>query len=54
LRVMEKIGMRPVPGGAFEHPALEPGHRLRHHLLYVAERGSWSTPSPFDAEPTER
>jgi RimJ/RimL family protein N-acetyltransferase len=44
LRVMEKIGMRPVPGGEFEHPALEPGHRLRHHVLHAAERSSWSTP----------
>lgn len=32
-RVMQKIGMEQA--GEFDHPALEPGHALRRHLLYV-------------------
>lgn len=38
-RVMERIGMQRV--GEFDHPRLEPGHRLRRHYLYRAEPGSW-------------
>jgi RimJ/RimL family protein N-acetyltransferase len=33
-RVMEKIGMHHEPGDDFLHPDIEPGHRLRPHVLY--------------------
>lgn len=33
-RVMERIGMTHDVAGAFEHPALPEGHRLRPHVLY--------------------
>jgi RimJ/RimL family protein N-acetyltransferase len=32
VHVMEKIGM--TYDGAFDHPRLPEGHRLRRHLLY--------------------
>lgn len=35
-RVMESIGMRRVEDGDFDHPALDPGHRLARHVLYRA------------------
>lgn len=37
-RVMERIGMRHDPGGAFDHPALPEGHPFRRHVLYRAGR----------------
>ena len=37
-RVMEKLGMHHDPGDDFEHPNLEPGHRLRPHVLYRLAR----------------
>jgi RimJ/RimL family protein N-acetyltransferase len=39
-RVMERIGMRDARED-FEHPALEPGHRLRRHCLYRIARADW-------------
>lgn len=36
--VMEKLGMREDPAGAFAHPALPPGHRLSRHVLYRLRR----------------
>jgi len=36
--VMEKLGMREDPAGAFAHPALPPGHRLSQHVLYRLRR----------------
>ena len=33
-RVMERIGMRRVEGGDFEHPWVPHGHELRPHVLY--------------------
>lgn len=33
-RVMEKIGLTRNSSDDFEHPGLEPGHRLRAHVLY--------------------
>lgn len=33
-RVMAKIGMSHNPADDFEHPRLEPGHKLRPHVLY--------------------
>ncbi len=35
-RVMERIGMTHDPNDYFDHPRLEPGHRLRRHVLYRA------------------
>jgi RimJ/RimL family protein N-acetyltransferase len=40
--VMRRIGM--APAGSFEHPRLPAGHRLRTHVLYRAEAGSWVRP----------
>jgi ribosomal-protein-alanine N-acetyltransferase len=40
--VMRRIGM--TPAGTFEHPRLPAGHRLRTHVLYRAEAGSWVRP----------
>jgi RimJ/RimL family protein N-acetyltransferase len=34
--VMERLGMARDPADDFEHPRLEPGHRLRPHVLYRA------------------
>lgn len=34
-RVMQKIGMSNI--GGFDHPAIEVGHALRPHVLYVSE-----------------
>lgn len=39
-RVMERIGMRQE--SAFDHPKLAKGHRLERHLLYRADRQTWS------------
>lgn len=36
--VMEKLGMREDPAGAFAHPALPPAHRLSQHVLYRLRR----------------
>lgn len=51
-RVMEKIGMRHDTGGDFEHPRIEPGHRLRPHVLYRLSAIDWrrraQAPSSFD------
>lgn len=33
-RVMEKIGMARDHEADFDHPRLEPGHRLRRHVVY--------------------
>lgn len=33
-RVMERLGMRRVEGGEFEHPSLPVGHPVRRHVLY--------------------
>lgn len=39
--VMERVGLRHDPTGDFEHPRLEPGHRLRSHVLYRIDRAAW-------------
>jgi ribosomal-protein-alanine N-acetyltransferase len=36
--VMERIGLREDPAGAFDHPRVPEGHPLRRHLLYRARR----------------
>ena len=38
-RVMEKLGM--LYSEDFEHPGIEPGHRLRRHVLYRLPRRTW-------------
>ncbi|PHK96107.1 GNAT family N-acetyltransferase [Pseudoroseomonas rhizosphaerae] len=37
--LMERLGMRPA--GAFEHPRIPQGHRLRRHMLYRLDRAGW-------------
>jgi RimJ/RimL family protein N-acetyltransferase len=37
-RVMDRIGLVRDEAGDFDHPRIEPGHRLRRHLLYRARR----------------
>jgi RimJ/RimL family protein N-acetyltransferase len=37
-RVMERIGMTHDPADDFDHPTLEPGHRLERHVLYRINR----------------
>lgn len=32
--VMERLGMTHDPSDDFDHPRIEPGHRLRRHVLY--------------------
>ncbi len=41
-RVMQRIGLQRQ--GEFEHPGLQPGHHLRRHVLYAAERDTWRAP----------
>jgi RimJ/RimL family protein N-acetyltransferase len=38
IRVMEKIGMVRDVDGDFDHPRIEPGHRLQRHVLYRARK----------------
>lgn len=42
-RVMRRLGMGSV--GEFDHPRVERGHRLERHVLFRAERTSWTAPS---------
>lgn len=37
-RLMERLGMRRVPGGDFDHPALAKGDPLRRHVTYAIAR----------------
>jgi RimJ/RimL family protein N-acetyltransferase len=39
IAVMERLGM--APAGEFDHPRIEPGHRLRRHVLYRLGREDW-------------
>ena len=49
-RVMHKIGLRRVADGDFDHPSLPEGHPMRRHVLYRADRESWTPPAAaFDA-----
>jgi ribosomal-protein-alanine N-acetyltransferase len=34
IAVMERIGMRPDPDSAFDHPGVTIGHPLQRHVLY--------------------
>ena len=38
--LMERLGMKRRPDMDFDHPHFPPGHRLRAHISYVAERPS--------------
>lgn len=42
-RVMERVGMRLDPDGAFEHPSVPVGHPVRAHVLYRLECASWKS-----------
>ena len=44
IAVMERLGMTRDDDGAFEHPLIEEGHRLRPHALYRATASG--APSP--------
>lgn len=44
IRVMERLGMTRDASEDFDHPSVEPGHRLRRHVLYRA-----SAPTPEQA-----
>lgn len=37
--VMDRLGMTYNPADDFDHPKIERGHRLRHHVLYRITRG---------------
>jgi RimJ/RimL family protein N-acetyltransferase len=39
--VMERLGMTHDPADDFDHPRLEPGDRLRRHVLYRLSREAW-------------
>jgi RimJ/RimL family protein N-acetyltransferase len=39
--VMRRLGMRHDPAGDFDHPVLEPGHRLERHVLYRLGAEEW-------------
>ncbi len=39
--VMDRIGLREVPDGAFDHPRVPEGSPLRRHLLYCLSRAEW-------------
>jgi RimJ/RimL family protein N-acetyltransferase len=40
--VMRRIGLTPHPAGPFDHPRLEPGHRLERHVLYRITAAEWA------------
>jgi RimJ/RimL family protein N-acetyltransferase len=40
-RVMERIGMTHDEADDFDHPRLDPGHRLERHVLYRITRARW-------------
>jgi RimJ/RimL family protein N-acetyltransferase len=41
-RVMQRIGMSHDEADDFDHPRLEPGHRLERHVLYRITRSQWT------------
>jgi RimJ/RimL family protein N-acetyltransferase len=48
--VMERLGMTHDPADDFDHPRLEPGHRLRRHVLYRLWREAWRSRHRVPAE----
>lgn len=43
--VMERLGMTHSPADDFEHPSVEEGHPMRHHVLYRLRRKDWHPPA---------
>jgi RimJ/RimL family protein N-acetyltransferase len=41
-RVMQRIGMSHDDADDFDHPRVEPGHRLERHVLYRITRSQWT------------
>jgi RimJ/RimL family protein N-acetyltransferase len=41
-RVMQRIGMSHDEADDFDHPRVEPGHRLERHVLYRITRSQWA------------
>ena len=41
MRVMQKLGMTRDPNDDFEHPNIEPGSKVRPHVLYRISRDAW-------------
>jgi RimJ/RimL family protein N-acetyltransferase len=39
VRVMKRLGM--IFSAEFDHPKLDPGHKLRRHVLYRMRRSEW-------------
>lgn len=44
--VMRRIGMTAHPSGPFDHPKIEPGHRLERHVLYRLTASEWQRQHP--------
>ncbi|ADB34858.1 GCN5-related N-acetyltransferase [Kribbella flavida DSM 17836] len=42
-RVMSRIGMTHDEAGDFDHPRIQPGHRLQRHVLYRITRAQWAS-----------
>jgi ribosomal-protein-alanine N-acetyltransferase len=42
-RVMERIGLR--RGAEFDHPRVAEDSRIRRHVLYAADRATWTPPA---------
>ncbi len=40
--VMRRLGMTRDPADDFQHPRIEPGHRLQPHVLYRLDRQRWT------------
>lgn len=52
LRVMERLGMRRIERGDFDHPRVPEGHRLRRHVLYRTTRQEWLATAANQTRPT--
>lgn len=50
--VMDRIGLREDPAGAFDHPRVPESHPLRRHLLYRLHRNDWvpAAESPYTVQ----
>ncbi len=44
--VMRRLGMSRDPSDDFDHPALEPGHPLRRHVLHRLRAEQWRSQTP--------
>lgn len=52
--VMERLGLRRVADGDFDHPALPEGHRLRRHALYALTQAEWRQAVSPGSDPRAR